>query len=99
MAILSTVGNLKTDITEKEGQRIIIKKSSVRGKVIEKEGVVERAYSSFFRVSFDSKIGAETFTYSDLITKAVEVEIHNGSEFVPVIPVTANYRNKTVAIV
>lgn len=99
MEIISTVGNLKVNITEQEGHRVIVKRSSVRGKIVEKEGVVERAYSNFFRVSFDEKIKSETFTYSDIITNAVQVHIHNGDEFVQVVPVTLNYKNKAVAIV
>lgn len=99
MEIISTVGNLKSDITEQEGQRVIVKKSSARGKIIEKEGVIGRAYSNFFRVTFDEKIKNETYSYSDIITNTVQVEIYNGNDFVPVVPIKASYKNKAVAIV
>ena len=44
MICRTDIANLKTDILEKEGQKIIIKGSLGRSKVFEKEATIEKAY-------------------------------------------------------
>ena len=44
MICRSDIANLKTDILEKEGQKIIVKGSLGRSRSFEKEATIEKAY-------------------------------------------------------
>ena len=47
------ITNLKTDIGEKVGQKIIVKGSLGRNRPFEKEATLENVYPSFFIVKYD----------------------------------------------
>lgn len=47
------ITNLKTDINEKVGQKIIVKGSLGRCKTFEQEATIEKAYPNFFRIKYE----------------------------------------------
>lgn len=80
------ITNLKTDIGEKIGQKIIVKGSLGRSKTFEKEAVIEKAYPNIFIVKYEENERNVTYSYTDVLTRAVEVQVFNGEEYSPLIP-------------
>lgn len=80
------IANLKTDIGEKVGQKIIVKGSLGRSKTFEKEAVIEKAYPNIFIVKYEENERNVTYSYTDILTRAVEVQVFNGEEYSPLIP-------------
>lgn len=80
------IANLKTDIGEKIGQKIIVKGSLGRSKTFEKEAVIEKAYPNIFIVKYEENERNVTYSYTDILTRAVEVQVFNGEQYSPLIP-------------
>lgn len=80
------ITNLKTDIGGKIGQKIIVKGSLGRSKTFEKEAVIEKAYPNIFIVKYEENERNVTYSYTDVLTRAVEVQVFNGEEYSPLIP-------------
>ena len=53
MICRTDISSLKTDITDKIGQKIIVKGSLGRSKEFEKEGTIEKVYSNLFVVKYE----------------------------------------------
>ena len=68
------ITNLKTDIGEKIGQKIIIKGSLGRNRPFEKEATIQKAYPSIFVVKYDEN------------QRTVELQVFNGEEYSSIIP-------------
>ena len=75
------ITNLKTGISEKVGQKIIVKGSLARNRPFEKEATLENVYPSFFIVKYDENQRNVTYSYTDVLTKTVELNIDNGGNF------------------
>ena len=65
MICRSDITNLKTDILEKVGQKIIVKGSLGRSKAFEKEATIEKAYPNIFVVKFEENERNVTYSYTD----------------------------------
>lgn len=78
--------NLKSNILEKMGQKIIIKGSLGRNKFFEKEATLEKAYPNIFTVKYLEGERNATYTYTDILTRAVEVDVLTGDSYCPLIP-------------
>ena len=78
--------DLKADIEEKIGKKIIVKGSLGRSKLFEKEGTIEKAYSNIFVIKFDENNQNVTYSYTDILTRTIDVQVFNGEEYVPLIP-------------
>ena len=86
MICRNDISNLKTDINDKIGQKIIVKGSLGRSKEFAKEGTIEKAYSNLFIVKYEENDRTASYTYTDLLTRAVEVDVFNGEEYSPLLP-------------
>lgn len=86
MICKSDIANLKTDIIEKIGQKIIVKGSLGRSKAFEKEATLEKAYPNIFVVKYEENDRNVTYSYTDVLTRTVEVEVFDGSSYSPLIP-------------
>lgn len=75
--------NLKTDITQKIGQKIMVKGTSGRSRFFEKEATIEKAYPNLFVVKYDEDNGNVTFSYTDVLTRTVEVKVFDGERYNP----------------
>ena len=53
MICRTDIANLKTDILEKVGQKIIVKGSLGRSRAFEKEATIEKAYPNIFVVKYE----------------------------------------------
>ena len=94
----SEISDLRRDIGEKIGQRIIIKESpGKRSKPLEKSAIIENTYKDYFRVKFEEANRIGSYNYTDLFTKTIEVKIDNGNGFEPIIePQVEVKRRKTL---
>ena len=98
MICRSDITNLKTDILEKVGQKIIVKGSLGRSKAFEKEATIEKAYPNIFVVKFEENERNVTYSYTDVLTRTVEVEVFDGDSYSPLIPPTADFNSKKISL-
>ena len=95
MICKSDIANLKTDIGDMIGQKIIVKGSLGRSKSFEKEATIEKAYPNIFVVKYDENDRNVTYSYTDVLTRTVEVDVFNGEGYDPLIPpITEEKRRK-----
>jgi len=95
MICKSDITSLKTDIFEKVGQKIIVKGSLGRSKAFEKEATIEKAYPNIFVVRYEENDRNVTYSYTDVLTRTVEVDVFNGENYSTLIPpITEEKRRK-----
>lgn len=85
MILPNDITNLKTDITEKIGQKIIVKGTLGRSKFFEKEATIEKTYPNIFVVKYDDNERQVTYSYKDILTKTVEVQVFDGEGYSPLL--------------
>lgn len=86
MICKTDISNLKTDILEKVGQKIIVKGSLGRSRTFEKEATIEKAYPNIFVVKYEENNRNVTYSYTDVLTRTVEVNVFDGDSYSPLIP-------------
>ena len=86
MICMEDINNLKTDISEKIGQKIIVKGTLGRSKFYEKEATIEKTYPNLFVVKYQEDERNVTYSYTDVLTKTVEVQVFDGQEYSPLLP-------------
>ena len=86
MICKKNITDLKTDIEEKIGQKIIVRGSLGRSKSFEKEATIEKAYSNIFVIKYNENNQNVTYSYTDILTRTVDVQVFNGEEYIPLIP-------------
>ena len=85
MICRSDIANLKTDIGEMIGKKIIVKGSLGRSKTFEKEATIEKAYPNIFVVKYEENERNATYSYTDILTKTVQLDVFDGEKFNPLI--------------
>ena len=80
------ITNLKTDIGEKIGQKIIVKGTLGRSKYFEKEATIEKTYPNIFVVKYDDNERSVTYSYTDVLTRTIEMQVFNGDGYTPLMP-------------
>lgn len=98
MICRSDIANLKTDILEKVGQKIIVKGSLGRSKAFEKEATIEKAYPNIFVVKYEENDRNVTYSYTDVLTRTVEVEVFDGDSYSPLIPPMPTTKTKKTSL-
>lgn len=88
------ISNLKTDINDMIGQKIIVKGSLGRSKEFAKEGTIEKAYSNLFVVKYEENDRTASYTYTDLLTRTVQVDVFDGEEYNPLLPPLVENKRK-----
>ena len=94
MICKNDIFNLKTDIDNRLGQKIIVKGSIGRSKSFEKEATIEKTYPNIFVVKYEENDRNVTYSYTDVLTKIVEVEVFDGDTSSPLIPATFDARKR-----
>ena len=84
----------RTDIGEKIGQKIIVKGSLGRSKAFEKEATIEKTYPNIFVVKYAENDRNVTYSYTDVLTRTVEVEVFDGDAYSPLIPEPVETKKK-----
>lgn len=90
------IASLKTDINEKVGQKIIVKGSLGRCKSFEKEATIEKAYPNIFVIKYEEDEGSVTYSYTDILTRTVEVDVFDGNGYSPLIPPISEMKKQRV---
>ena len=96
MICMEDINNLKTDIKEKIGQKIIVKGTLGRSKFYEKEATIEKTYPNLFIVKYEEDERNVTYSYTDVLTRTVEVQVFDGQEYTPLIPQLEVKENKKI---
>ena len=86
MICSNDIANLKTDINEMIGQKIIVKGSLGRCKTFEKEATIEKTYPNIFVIKYEEDKRNVTYSYTDILTRTVEVNVFDGTSYSPLIP-------------
>ncbi len=98
MICKTDISNLKTDILEKVGQKIIVKGSLGRSKTFEKEATIEKAYPNIFVVKYEENDRNVTYSYTDVLTRTVEVDVFDGENYSPLIPPQIEHKRRKTEI-
>jgi uncharacterized protein Veg len=87
MILKNDISSLKTDIEEKIGQKIIVRGSLGRNRPFEEEATIEKTYPNIFIVKYEDQGRNVTYSYTDVLTRNVEVQVFDGNGYSPLIPV------------
>ena len=98
MIYKTDIANLKTDILEKVGQKIIVRGSLGRSKAFEKEATIEKAYPNIFVVKYEENDRNVTYSYTDVLTRTVEVDVYDGTNYSPLIPPAVETKKKKTLV-
>ena len=99
MICRNDITGLKDEFTQKVGQKILVKGSLGRSKTYEEEAIIEKTYPSLFTVRYDGSIKnlPSTYSYTDVLTRTVEVSIYDGEGYSPLVPAPEERkRRKTI---
>lgn len=86
MICKNDIVSIKADIGEKIGQKIIVKGSLGRSKSFEKEATIEKTYPNIFVVKYDDNDRSVTYSYTDVLTRTIEMQVFNGTDYTPLMP-------------
>jgi len=96
MICKNDIMTLKTDIGEMVGQKIILKGSLGRSKFFEKEATIQKTYPNIFVVKYEEDNRNVTYTYTDVLTRAVEVDVFDGENYSPLVPPIEEVKKKRI---
>lgn len=96
MICKNDIMTLKTDIGEMVGQKIILKGSLGRSKFFEKEATIQKTYPNIFVVKYEEDNRNVTYTYTDVLTRTVEVDVFDGKNYSPLVPPAEDVKKKRI---
>lgn len=94
MICKNDITSIKADIGEKIGQKIIVKGSLGRSKSFEKQATIEKTYPNIFIVKYDDNNRNVTYSYTDVLTRTIEMQVFNGTEYTPLMPEMVEIKRK-----
>ncbi len=95
----SEISNLRKNIGDNIGQRIIIREApGKRSKPLEKSAIIENTYKDYFRVKFEEIDSVSSYNYTDLFTRAIEIQIDNGNGYEPLIEPQLEVKRRKTAV-
>ena len=77
----SNLSEVRKNIEGCVGQKVLIRGSLGRNKSFEKEGTLLNTYPNIFVVKMDDTQRNITYTYTDVLTKSVELGINTNGEY------------------
>ena len=99
MICSADIMNLKSNILDKIGQKIIVKGSLGRNKSFEKEATIDKVYSNIFTVKYNEGARKANYSYTDILTRTVEVQVLNSDNtYMPLIPPVEETSKKRVKV-
>lgn len=70
-----TIANIKKNIEDHLGEKVILKANGGRKKILVNDGVLESAYPSIFVIRLESDTQRTvTYSYSDVLTNTVQLD-------------------------
>ena len=98
MICKNDITSIKADIGGKIGQKIIVKGSLGRSKSFEKEATIEKTYPNIFVIKYEEENRNVTYSYTDILTRAVEVDVFDGNGYSPLLPpITETKKQRNLA--
>ena len=94
MICKNDITSIKADIGEKIGQKIIVKGSLGRSKSFEKEATIEKTYPNIIVVKYDDNDRSVTYSYTDVLTRTIEMQVFNGINYTPLMPEIVEVKRK-----
>ena len=94
MICKNDITSIKADIGEKIGQKIIVKGSLGRSKSFEKEATIEKTYPNIFVVKYDDNDRSVTYSYTDVLTRTIEMQVFNRINYTPLMPEIVEVKRK-----
>ena len=94
MICKNDITSIKADIGEKIGQKMIVKGSLGRSKSFEKEATIEKTYPNIFVVKYDDNDRSVTYSYTDVLTRTIEMQVFNGINYTPLMPEIVEVKRK-----
>lgn len=61
-----------------------------RSKNFEKEATIQKAYPNIFVVKYEDNERNVTYSYTDILTRTVQVDVFDGENYNPLIPPVTN---------
>ena len=99
MICSADITNLKSNIFDMIGQKIIVKGSLGRNKSFEKAATIDKVYSNIFTVKYDEGSRNATYSYTDVLTRTVEVQVLNDDNtYCPLIPPAQVVNKKRIKV-
>ncbi len=86
MIYRTDITNLRGDIEEKVGQKIIVRGTLGRSKFFEKEATLQKAYPNLFVVKYNEEEGNATYSYTDVLTRTIDLQIFDGENYSSIVP-------------
>jgi len=86
------ISNIKTELNENIGRKVIIKGAMGRKRFFEEEAIIENIYPNIFIVKNQEKETNASYRYTDILTNELQVSIFDGNEYNPLVP--AELRSK-----
>ena len=90
--------SVKSDIGDMIGQKIIVKGSLGRSKSFEKEATIEKTYPNIFIVKYEENNRDVSYSYTDILTRTVELEVFDGEGYSPLLPPLVEEPKKAKAL-
>lgn len=78
MKNINTITEIKTEVEDNIGKKVILRADKGRKRIVESEGFLQKAYSNVFTVRISNNFDHErtlSYSYSDILTEAVEMKI------------------------
>ncbi len=86
----SNINEVKKNIEDHVGQKVLLRGSLGRNKSFEKEGTLVNAYPNMFLVQTDKGMEKLSYRYVDVLTKTVELSVNNDGNFNSILNVIDN---------
>ncbi|MBR3280329.1 MAG: Veg family protein [Clostridia bacterium] len=77
----SNINEVKKNIEDHVGQKVLLRGSLGRNKSFEKEGTLINAYPNMFLVKTDNGMEKLSYRYVDVLTKTVELSVGDNGGF------------------
>ncbi len=77
----SNIIEVKKNIEECVGQKVLLRGSLGRNKTFEKEGTLVNTYPNIFVVKMDDSQRNVTYSYTDVLTRSVELGVGNDGNY------------------
>lgn len=82
MADRQSISDIRDNLEENIGNEVVVRANTGRKRIVEKSGIIEQTYPNVFVVLVDASrqeaCRRMSFSYTDVLTKTVELEICTG---------------------
>ena len=78
--MVHTIDTIRDLVHQQQGSRIFYRAANGRRKKEERTGVIKEIYPSLFTVYIESQKSTVSFSYADVLTREVDVQIESTGE-------------------